>query len=146
MARIFLAVVLFLYIICTFNLFVNAFECRDGIENVAGYIYRKQKPCNGGENACFQSKKCEKIADTVFESYDWRCIDPSSCKNESSLFTAYYNGTKGVCCFKSNCNDYKMKNCTSRKGFSTSKGFSSKPVWKLVFVCLATVGYVFMKL
>ena len=94
----------------------TGFRCRDGIQNSVGYIYHPAQYCGVNTNntkACFQSLKCTSIGDTHYKDYEWRCFERKKCQNGTDgKWTARYDGVKGICCFTSGCNAYKMNTCT----------------------------------
>ncbi len=116
---------------------INAFECRDGIENNIAYVYSEGRRCGINQTACFQSLKCEKIGETDYKDYEWRCMDRKNCKNQSATLSyAYYDGIRGICCFQSNCNAYKTSKCTAN-------GFLNRPSSMVVYLGLAFAVLVF---
>ncbi len=107
-----LQITILIAISCMFCV-VQSFICRDGIENMVGYVYGNER-CKINEKACFQSVKCETIGDSNFKIYKWKCMDQKNCKNSTDGNSyAYYDGIRGVCCFTSECNAYKRSECTS---------------------------------
>ena len=91
------------------------FRCRDGIENSVGYIWSSDY-CGDNANqtkACFQSLKCTSIGDTPYKDYEWRCFERKNCQNATDGKSyGTYKGVKGICCFTSGCNAYRLKTCT----------------------------------
>ncbi len=121
---------------CMFNP-TYTFECRDGIENSVAIVYTSRSPCEAGQTACFQSLRCSSIGHAKYKDFKWSCIDRKKCKNESATLSyAYYEDVRGICCFTSNCNAYRLKKCTA-------SGFSTTPLSKFTYLGLAVAVFLF---
>ena len=113
MAKISVSGVLFITVLLAAS--TNGFRCRDGIENSVGYIWSSNY-CGDNVNktkACFQSLKCTSIGDTDYKDYEWRCFERKNCQNGTDGKSyGRYKGTRGICCFTSSCNAYRLNTCT----------------------------------